>query len=229
MSDRPFPGWPRPGYTQVPNLFFDEVMPTLTLAETRVLLYIIRRTIGFQRDATAISIAQIRTGLKATNGRQLDRGTGLGRTAVTDALRSLIEKQMIVAQQNESEEFGTRPTTYALRFDDRGSAPADAPFRAGDLRPSAPADLFPIEERKTGERKGVMVNEKEHEAAALWAAALEQLRGRGILASNVDRLKELRVSLEGAALVIHGPADLAAKWTDYLRVMLGRPVRFTSG
>ena len=69
----------------------------------------------------------------------------------------------------------------------------------------------------------------KEEAQRIWAAALDQLRARGILASNIRRLEELHVTLEGPALVIDGPADLAAKWTDYLRVMLDRPVRFTSG
>lgn len=149
MSDEPFPGWDRPHYTQVPDNFFDFVMADLTLAETRVMLYIIRRTLGFQRDAAAISIDQIRHGLVAADGTVLERGTELGRTAVTDALRSLIARGMIVAQRNESPEFGTRPTTYSMPFLPQGeSAPADGGRRTRGQGESAPATSLPLERNR---------------------------------------------------------------------------------
>ena len=41
-----FEGFSSPNYTQVPDELFDILMPSLTDAELRVLLYIIRRTFG---------------------------------------------------------------------------------------------------------------------------------------------------------------------------------------
>jgi hypothetical protein len=50
-SAPPFEGFSRPNYTQVPDELFDVLMPDLTEAELRVLLYIIRRTFGFKKDS----------------------------------------------------------------------------------------------------------------------------------------------------------------------------------
>src|SRR2546423_9842309 len=52
----PFQG---PNYTLVPDEVFDRLLPELTGAELKVLLYIIRRTFGFKKDADSISLAQM--------------------------------------------------------------------------------------------------------------------------------------------------------------------------
>ena len=54
-----FAGFSSPNYTQVPDELFDVLLPALSDAELRVLLYIIRRTFGFKRDADAISLSQM--------------------------------------------------------------------------------------------------------------------------------------------------------------------------
>ena len=43
------------GYTEVPNLLLDFILPTLGLAERAVLLYICRRLLGFHKEEDAIS------------------------------------------------------------------------------------------------------------------------------------------------------------------------------
>ncbi len=45
----PFSGFTSPNFTQVPDELFDVLMPQISDAELRVLLYIIRRTFGFKR------------------------------------------------------------------------------------------------------------------------------------------------------------------------------------
>lgn len=49
MSKERFPGFLKPNYTQVPDVILDELMANLTGAELKVLLYIVRRTSGFQK------------------------------------------------------------------------------------------------------------------------------------------------------------------------------------
>lgn len=208
----------------VPNDLLDDLLPSLSGAELKVLLYIVRRTLGFHRNAATISIAQIRTGLHRRDGTPLDRGTGLGRTAVTDALRSLQERGMIVAHHNESEEYGTRPTTYALRFVEGASAPADGGVRSGDDGASAPADHLPIEERKSGERKSEQTDEKEA-AATLWLATLGRLRGRFPRSRMADFEGTRGLRLDGSTLIVAGPARLNAL-ADFIRHDVGQAVRF---
>ena len=58
----PFRGFSGPNYTPVPDELFDELMVELSGAELKVLLYIIRRTFGFKRDADMIRSVYTRDG-----------------------------------------------------------------------------------------------------------------------------------------------------------------------
>ncbi len=122
-----FEGIPSPNGTIVPDIVLDWIMPDLSNAELRVLLYIIRRTLGFKKDADAISIDQICNGLVTREGRaadgtvvrpaqRLDRGTGLSRSTALDAARSLREKNLIVGHEQFDPRYGQQPTRYALNL-----------------------------------------------------------------------------------------------------------------
>lgn len=122
-----FPGFSAPTYTQVPDEVFDMVMPFLTGAEIKVLLYIIRRTFGFKKGVDAIGLEQLCHGIVTREGRRLDYGTQLGRTTVGDALRSLREKRVIVARQTVKEDGSPGPTLYALHMAETPAQPLNDP------------------------------------------------------------------------------------------------------
>lgn len=111
-----FTGFDSPNTTQVPDAFFDVVAPQLTEAELRVSLYIIRRTFGFKKDSDTISLRQMVDGITTKDGRVLDRGTGLKKSAVANALNGLERKGVILSRRNQSRERGHEPTTYALHI-----------------------------------------------------------------------------------------------------------------
>src|SRR5215210_6096117 len=118
-DDKPpfiFRGFDSPNTTQVPDAFFDVVAPELTEAELRVVLYIIRRTFGFKKDSDTISLRQMVDGITTKDGRVLDRGTGLKKSAVANTLNGLERKGVIVSKRNRSPEQGNEPTTYALHI-----------------------------------------------------------------------------------------------------------------
>jgi len=89
-------------------------MPYLGLAELRVLLYIVRRTWGFKRDADTISLNQMVNGHRGRDGEQLDRGVNLSRRGISQALASLEEKRLIIRRRQQSAERGNEATLYAL-------------------------------------------------------------------------------------------------------------------
>jgi hypothetical protein len=111
-----FEGFSSPNYTQVPDELFDVLMPQLSEAELRVLLYIVRRTFGFKKSSDDISLRQLVDGIRTKDGTQLDHGAGIGKTAAVRAVKGLVEKCIIVAQRNQSVQNGYEATTYALRF-----------------------------------------------------------------------------------------------------------------
>ncbi|MDP9367523.1 MAG: replication protein [Chloroflexota bacterium] len=111
-----FDGFASPNFTQVPDELFDVLMPQLSDAELRVLLYIVRRTFGFKRDADAISLSQMVSGITTREGQVLDRGTGLSKATVARGLAGLREKGVILAERRSSVQRGNEATTYRLRF-----------------------------------------------------------------------------------------------------------------
>ena len=77
-----------PNYTQIPNVYFDEIMQTLNQTENIVFLVIMRKTFGWHKKRDKISYSQIMelTGIKS-------------RTTVSTALKGLLEKGLIETQK----------------------------------------------------------------------------------------------------------------------------------
>jgi DNA-binding transcriptional ArsR family regulator len=116
-----FHGFGRPTFTQVPDELFDELMPHLSGAELKVLLYIIRRTFGFKKESDNISLQQLLHGITTAEGTVLDRGTGLSKKTLLETIKSLMEKNLILTERRRSKEKGDEPTTYRLNMiDGRG-------------------------------------------------------------------------------------------------------------
>lgn len=112
---RSFNGFDHPTTTPTPDLLFDQIMQDLNEGELKVLLYIVRRTLGFKKRTDNISLNQLVYGIKRKDGRVLDRGTGLSRSSVARALRSLKKKNLIDAAKNVDPKKGNLPTTYSLK------------------------------------------------------------------------------------------------------------------
>lgn len=116
-----FDGFETPRYTQVPDQVFDLLLPYLSEAELKVLLYIIRRTFGFKKDADAISRAQMVDGITRADGTRLDWGAGCSESSVKRGIAGLVEKGLIVRELRRSAAHGDEAPIYRLRLrGDRG-------------------------------------------------------------------------------------------------------------
>lgn len=105
------PKFKRPGYTQIPNEIFDELMPSLSGAQFKILCLISRRTLGWRRESHAMSQVEIAA------------GTGLSKQGVTDAIKLLEEGGFIVADRKFL--GGARPaaTEYSLSIEEEDQCP----------------------------------------------------------------------------------------------------------
>lgn len=111
-----FNGFEQANTTPVPDILFDELLADLSGAELKVLMYIIRRTKGFKKDADAISLSQFENGIVKIDGTVLDRGCGLGRETICKALVSL-EKRQCIKSEKQTDEYGAKAiTVYSIRF-----------------------------------------------------------------------------------------------------------------
>jgi hypothetical protein len=107
-----FGGFRAPHYTQTPDEVFDVLLPVLSGAELKVLLYIIRRTFGWRRDADAISLSQIMSGITRADGTVVDAGTGLAKSTAIAAIKGLGAKGVVEAVRTRSAARGFESTTY---------------------------------------------------------------------------------------------------------------------
>jgi hypothetical protein len=138
----------RPTTTPVPDEIFDEWLAVLGHAELRVLLYIVRRTFGFdKRGGDTISYRQFTDGITTRDGRVLDRGCGVSnRTNLSKALKNLEERGLIRRVQGQTPEGDAAVTFYVLWFAGEASRDADDPRDRAPF-PSATASRG-ISERK---------------------------------------------------------------------------------
>jgi Bacteriophage replication protein O len=116
-----FPGFQFPTTTPVPDEVFDVLMPQLSGAELKVLLYICRRTFGFKKESDSISLHQIAHGITTRDGRVLDGGTGLCKRHVIRALKVLEKKNIIKVTRKVDETGLNEVNTYSLNMPDPGS------------------------------------------------------------------------------------------------------------
>lgn len=125
-----FSGFSFPSYTQIPDQLFDELLPILSGGELKVLLYICRRTFGFKRESDNISLNQMLQGITKADGTQLDLGVGLSRPTLLRALKSLQEKDILIAERQVDDRQGNLPTNYRLHMADRPWLKNDTPPRS---------------------------------------------------------------------------------------------------
>jgi Bacteriophage replication protein O len=119
-NQAPFLGFQFPTTTPVPDEVFDVLMPQLSGAEVKVLLYICRRTFGFKKESDTISLHQIAHGITTRGGRVLDGGTGLCKRHVIRALKVLEKKNIIKVTRKVDETGLNEVNTYSLNMRETG-------------------------------------------------------------------------------------------------------------
>jgi phage replication O-like protein O len=81
--------------TQIPNEVFDDYLPSLKLNELKVLLIILRQTVGYHKDKDWISSSQ------------MEKKTGLSRRSISHAIDELVNNNLIVATSDGGEILST--------------------------------------------------------------------------------------------------------------------------
>src|SRR5262245_23752905 len=110
-----YKGFSAPTTTPTPDDLFDRFLPELNGGELKILLYIIRRTLGLKKTADSISLSQLRNGITTKSGKSLDRGTGLSLSAIKTAVRSLEKRGLITVTRVKVENGYNFVNMYSLR------------------------------------------------------------------------------------------------------------------
>lgn len=109
VPPKKFAGFSQPqdvGFTRVTNDFIEKELANIkSLAELKVILYLMRHTWGFQEydKFKKLSLDEFVHGRKRRDGSRMDKGTGLGLTATKDGIKRARNHGYIVAVKDESD------------------------------------------------------------------------------------------------------------------------------
>lgn len=132
-----------PTTTPVPDELFDVWLKHLSESELKVLLYIVRRTLGFRKDADSISYDQFLHGITTKEGRVLDEGCLTHRTTLKRALDGLEEKGLIRAHKSKTDKGDSDVTLYSLCFVGDTTTPTGEDSRAQSASPRGSTQMAP--------------------------------------------------------------------------------------
>jgi hypothetical protein len=111
-----FQGFQGPNFTQVPNVFFDEHLPTLNGTEAKVLMYVIRKTFGWGKESDTISREQFLSGIIKHDGTRLDSGAGVSQASLIRALETLKERGLLICESQKDSNGRDLPNLYKLNL-----------------------------------------------------------------------------------------------------------------
>src|SRR3712207_6181222 len=121
-----FPGFDRPesNFFRMPNTWTDITAEIDSIAELKVVEYILRHTWGYQEFGIKkhITIDEFVNGRRRQDGSRMDKGTGLSERAVYDGLRKAVSNGLIEEEVDDSDR-GRIKKSCSLRM--RENAPAD--------------------------------------------------------------------------------------------------------
>lgn len=181
-----FTGYASPNYTQVPDQLFDEHLCYLSGAELKVLLYIIRRTFGFKKHSDTISLSQMLNGIERRDGTVLDRGVGLSKKTLLQALRDLQEKRLIVTERRQSQERGNEPTSYSLNMASDALGEKTTPPLGEKVHQGGGGEIPPRARSKNSPTQETVLQE----------TVLQETVRQEIDTSNIRKVKPSQIRLE---------------------------------
>jgi hypothetical protein len=124
-SQPSFPGFelPEQNWFRLPNAWTDITCDITSLAELKVVEYVLRHTWGFREFGVAkrISIDEFMRGRRRNDGSRMDRGTGLSKPSVIEGLRKAVADAYLI-ETKDSTDKGRIKKFYSLRMKPQASA-----------------------------------------------------------------------------------------------------------
>lgn len=100
-----FPGFviPRQNWFRMPNNWTDITSRMASLAELKVVEYVLRHTWGYHEYGLSkrISTNEFMHGRRRQDGSRIDQGTGLSNRSVIDGLRNAVEHGYLIEERND--------------------------------------------------------------------------------------------------------------------------------
>jgi len=143
---------PKQNWSKLPHAMIESLDSISSLAELKVILYVLRHTWGFQEfdEMKRITLDEFENGRKKRDGSRIDPGVGMSRNAIKDGISRAI-KDGFLTQEKDGRDRGRSSHTYKLRMTNRGSK-VDPQRSKVDSQAS---EVDPRSEKETEERNRV--------------------------------------------------------------------------
>ncbi len=108
---------PRQNWFRMPNEWIDLCAEISSLAEIKVVQYVMRHTWGHQEYGIRkrISVDEFMSGRWKKDGERMDKGTGLSKPSVISGLRSAVERGLLIEEVDDSDKARVKKY-YSLRM-----------------------------------------------------------------------------------------------------------------
>lgn len=107
---------PEENWSKLPHQFIESMNAIDSLAEMKVVLYVLRHTWGFQDREKRITLDEFCDGRKRKDGSRLDAGTGMSANAIRDGIQRAIDDGFIVITHEDTSDKARIKRWYAMRM-----------------------------------------------------------------------------------------------------------------
>lgn len=145
MSNDEFTGFdiPHQNWSKLPHAMIERLPFVSSLAEMKVILYILRHTWGFSEygKAKRITLDEFQNGRKRKDGSRLDEGIGMSANAIRDGLQRAVEHGFIL-QTSDGRDKGRNSHEYEirLRVQELNPTPSEVEPQAVEVAPRSEKD-----------------------------------------------------------------------------------------
>lgn len=122
---------PEENWSKLPHQFIHMLPLIDTIAEMKVILYVLRHTWGYQDDWKCISIDEFINGRIKKDKERLDQGTGLSKQSVITGLKKAVQHGFLVVNTDDSD-AGRIKKSYSLNVAPRVSNVSEADVKTLD-------------------------------------------------------------------------------------------------
>lgn len=161
---------PRENWSRLPHTLVGAFSMIKTVAELKVILYILRHTWGYGDEQKRITIDEFVHGRKRRDGSRIDNGIGMSKNAVKDGIKSAVKDGFVCVEVDDSDRGRTKQY-YSLRLRGSKTDPQgvkDCPSEGQKLTPRG-SKTDPRSEKETIERN-LERNQKKNTNTAADAA-----------------------------------------------------------
>lgn len=155
---KPFAGFeaPEANFSKLPHALINALPLINSLAEMKVILYVLRHTWGFSEyeNSKRITFDEFMNGRKNRHGGRIDGGTGMSENSVKDGVKRAVDHGFLV-QESDGKDFGRSSYVYRLNIIeeepivDTGSKVDPLPFEGDQKLTPRGSEVDPRSEKET--------------------------------------------------------------------------------